>query len=76
MIVLIFVRLNFLQYTFTVMMHFTWRDAEADSEEMEEILEDLITVLIGFTALPINFPGFPYHNAIKVCPGRVPEGIL
>ena len=64
---IMFLRLKILQYTYMVLMHFTWRDVEADSEEMEEIRKDLLTVISGFAALPINFPGFANHKAAKVC---------
>lgn len=58
------------------MMHFMWKDFEADSEEMGEILKELTTVMAGFAALPINFPGFAYYKAWKVRSGYTVEAIL
>ena len=44
-----------------------WRNEEMDSMDMEEIRNNLIILREAVTAIPINFPGFYYHKALKVC---------
>ncbi|KAG0586275.1 hypothetical protein KC19_2G078100 [Ceratodon purpureus] len=42
-----------------------WRNEEMDSMDMEEIRNNLIILREAVTAIPINFPGFYYHKALK-----------
>lgn len=48
-------------------MHALWRDVEPGSEDMELYRKGMDTILGGVGVLPINFPGFSLHKALKVC---------
>ncbi|KAG0605615.1 hypothetical protein M758_9G073500 [Ceratodon purpureus] len=53
------------KFAFKVGMLASWRDEGMDSMEMEEIRNALIILREAMTAIPINFPGFYYHKALK-----------
>jgi len=65
--VFILKNLNCLQFTFNVGMHQIWKDVEPDSVEMDQLRKEVSCIGAGLMVAPINFPGFFFHKALKVC---------